>query len=90
MKINRFQSLRIAGRKWKFDWNYHGKMLAWCDPEQRLIQINLRKHKTVAELVDTLTREITHAVDIDLAHRKVYAIGSAVKRALQEGGIVCG
>ena len=90
MKINRFKRLRIAGKWWSFDWNYKGKAYAWCDSEARLIQINLGKHKTVAALVDTLTREITHAVDIDLAHRKVYAIGSAVKRALQEGGIVCG
>lgn len=88
--VHKFKRLRIRGKWWRFDWNYRGREYAWCIPEERLIKINLRKHKTVAALVNTLVHEISHAIVYDLPHKEVYALSAAVQRALTEGGIVCG
>ena len=86
--VHKFKRLRIRGKWWRFDWDYKGTAYAWCDPEARLIQINLRKHKTAPQLVNTIAHEIAHACKFDLPHKDVYALASAWTRALLEGGII--
>lgn len=85
---HKFKRLRIRGKWWRFDWDYKGKAYAWCIPEERTIQINLRKHKSVPQLVNTLFHEIQHAVCYETPHKIVYATAAAVQRALTEGGII--
>ena len=85
---HKFKRLRIRGKWWRFDWDYRGAAYAWCVPEEKLIQINLRKHKTVPQLVNTIAHELTHAVAYDLPHGDVRALATAIQRALTEGGII--
>lgn len=86
--VHKFPSLRIAGKRWRFDWDYKGLAYGWCIQDERRIQINLRKHKSVPQLTNTLIHEITHAVAFELAHEKVRAIASATERALTEAGVI--
>ena len=86
--VHKFKRLKIRGKWWHFDWDYRGKAYAWCIPEERRIQINLRKHKSVPELANTLVHEMTHAIVYELPHKDVRALSTAVQRALTEGGII--
>lgn len=86
--IHKFKRLRIRGKWWTFDWDYKGNAYAWCNYEEHTIQINLRKHKSIPQLVNTLSHEIAHAIKFDLPHKDVYALASAWTRALLEGGII--
>lgn len=86
--VHKFKRLKIRGKWWRFDWDYKGKDFAWCIPEDRTIQINLRKHKSVPQLVNTITHELAHAVAYEMPHGDVRALATAVQRALTEGGII--
>ena len=72
--VHKFKRLKIRGKWWKFDWDYNGTAFAWCNFDDRTIQINLRKHKSVPQLVNTLSHEIAHAIRFDLPHKDVYAL----------------